>query len=144
MNPPRPAPLRSWRSFVRFGIVGGLCFVTGMAGVWLLTEGLGWHYLLSTLLAMLAANGLGWLLNRSWTYALQRRRTLPEFLRYLAVNLAGMGLSLALLALLVSTFGLHYLAACALVAIGMSLLNFQLHGRWSLRVHRDDAHAPPR
>lgn len=135
----RSDPLQSWAAFMRFGLVGGLCFGAGMLGVWLLTEGLGWHYLVSTVLAMLGANVLGWLLNRSWTYELRQRRSLSEFVRYASVNLFAAALSLALLALLVSGAGLHYLAACALVALAMAALNFQLHGRWSLKARRDDA-----
>lgn len=135
----RPDPLQSWTAFLRFGLVGGLCFGAGMLGVWLLTDGLGWHYLLSTALAMLGANVLGWLLNRSWTYDVRRRRSLAEFLRYASVNLLAAGLSLVLLALLVSATGLHYLLACALVALAMAALNFQLHGRFSLQARRDDA-----
>ena len=135
----RRDPLQSWSAFLRFGLVGGLCFGVGMLGVWLLTERLGWHYLVSTVLAMLGANVLGWLLNRSWTYERRRRRTLAEFLRYAGVNLLAAGVSLALLALLVSAAGLHYLLACALVALTMAVLNFQLHGRWSLKAGPDDA-----
>ncbi len=133
-------PLRSWAALLRFGAVGGLCFAVGMIGVYALTEGLGWHYLLSTLLAMLGANVLGWLLNRSWTYRLRRRRSLAEFIRYATLNALAAALSLGLVALLVSGAGLHYLLACALVAVAMALLNFQLHGRWSLRVRAGDEH----
>lgn len=132
-------PLQSWAAFLRFGLVGGLCFVVGMLGVWLLTEQLGLHYLLSTALAMLSTNVLGWLLNRSWTYELERRRSLPEFVRYVLINALAAGVSLALLGLLVATAGMHYLVACALVAMAMAVVNFQLHGRWSLRVRQDDA-----
>lgn len=137
MTAPASDPLKSGAAFARFVLVGGLCFVAGMALVVALTDGLGWHYLVSTATAMVAANVLGWLLNRSWTYALQRRHTLAEFIRYAIVNGAGMGVSLALVALLVR-LGLHYLPACALVSVLMALVNFQAHGRWSLRAGRND------
>lgn len=132
-----PSPLRSGWAFVRFVLVGGLCFVSGMMVVYGLTDGLGWHYLLSTAAAMGVANVLGWLLNRSWTYRSAQPRSTAEFLRYVLVNLAGMGASLAMVGLLVSRWQLHYVLACALVAIAMALLNFQLHGRVSLRLTRD-------
>lgn len=134
---PAVDPLRSRTAFVRFVLVGGLCFVSGMALVVALTDGLGWHYLLSTAAAMVAANVLGWWLNRSWTYALRRRRTLAEFLRYALVNAAGMAMSLALVALLVR-LGWHYLPACAAVSVLMAVVNFQAHGRVSLRVRQGD------
>ena len=129
--------LRSGRAFVRFLLVGGLCFVSGMVVVYALTDGMGWHYLLSTLVTMLATNLMGWLLNRSWTYRSTQRRTTSEFIRYAAVNLAGMGVSLLLVGLLVSQWRLHYVVACAVVALGMAVVNFQLQGRCSLRLGRD-------
>ena len=91
------APQMSWPSFVRFALVGGFCFLSGLAGVYLLTDGLGWHYLLSTAVSVIGANVLGWLLNRSWTFELRTRRSPREFLRYALVNACGMGVSLAML-----------------------------------------------
>lgn len=129
--------LRSGWAFVRFALVGGLCFLSGMLLVYGLTDGLGWHYLLSTATAMFAANAMGWLLNRSWTYRSRRRRSTTEFLRYGLVNVAGMSASLLMVDLLVSRLQLHYVLACALVAIAMALVNFQLQGRYSLRLGRD-------
>jgi putative flippase GtrA len=128
-----PAPQQSWVAFLRFGFVGGLCFALSMLCIWLFTEGLGWHYLLSTVAAMLITNLFGWLINREWTFRVQHRRSPIEFARYVGVNLLAAGLSLGLLSLLVSGAGLHYLLACALVAASMAVLNFRLHGRWSLK-----------
>ncbi|MEN9629739.1 MAG: hypothetical protein RJA10_2966 [Pseudomonadota bacterium] len=136
MNEAPASPLRSGWAFVRFLLVGGLCFVSGMAVVYALTDVLGWHYLLSTAAAMAAANVLGWLLNRSWTYQSTQRRTAAEFIRYAAINAAGMAVSLLLVGLLVSRAGQHNVLACALVALGMALVNFQLQGRFSLRLGR--------
>ncbi len=132
---------RHWndtRGFARFVVVGGTCFLAGMAVVWLLTERAGWHYLVSTAAATLAANALGWLFNRSWTYRVHRARGTAEFVRYLGVNLAGMAVSLGAVAVLVDGLAMPYLAACALVAILMALVNFQLHGRVSLRAGAAD------
>lgn len=119
--------------FLRFAIVGGLCFAAGLASVWLLTEQLHWHYLVSAAVSMLAVNLLGWLLNRRWTFRLHAERSWQEFARYVLVNTAGFGVTLLLMALLVSGVGLNYLLACAVVGIVMAFVNFVAHGRWSLR-----------
>lgn len=132
-------PRLGWWPFVRFAVVGTLCFVTGLVGVYLLTELLRWHYLVSTTVAVIAANVLGWLLNRAWTFELRTRRSLPEFLRYGFVNACAMAVSLTLVGVLVSGLGVHYLVACALVALAMAVVNFHIHGRWSLLSRRHGA-----
>lgn len=118
--------------FLRFGVVGGLCFACGLLLVYVLTDLLQWHYLASTPVALVIVNLVGWALNRSWTFRVGRQRSLREFTRYLLVNLAAMAITTAAMALAVSVLGLHYLLACALVAGGMTIVNFVAHRLWSL------------
>jgi putative flippase GtrA len=125
--------------FLRFTVVGALCFGSSILLVWTLTDIVGLHYLVSTAIATMVGNVFGWLLNRSWTYSARRPRSAGEFVRYAAINLAGMAMSLSGVALLVNWASIHYVTACAVVAIAMTIVNFQLHGRVSLRMSRDDA-----
>lgn len=136
-HPSGRQPAMSWAAFVRFVVVGSLCFALALTGVYLLTEFAHWHYLLSTLTSIVCANVLGWLINRSWTYELDTRRSSREFLRYALVNVLGMAFSMGLLAGLVSGLGMHYLLACVVVAITMAVINFNAHGRWSLQQRGD-------
>jgi hypothetical protein len=43
-----------------------------------------------------------------------------------------MGISLGLLAILVSGLKMNYLVACVVVAVALAFVNFNAHGRWSL------------
>lgn len=122
------------REGMRFLLIGGACFLLGLLLVYVFTDHLRLHYLLSLSLALLIVNVVGWLLNRSWTFNVAPRRSLPEFLRYLLVNLAGFLITLGAVHLLVSQFGMHYLWASAWVALGMTILNFFLHRHFSFRL----------
>lgn len=119
--------------FLRFGSVGFLCFLCGLALVFMLTEWLRLHYLLSMSIALLVMNFTGWLLNRHWTFESRARRSWAEFARYLLVNAAGFVLTLLLLEMMVSWLGLNYLVASAFIAVLMAGLNFTAHRLWSLR-----------
>lgn len=119
--------------FLRFGSVGFLCFLGGLALVFMLTEWLHLHYLLSMAIALLVLNFVGWLLNRHWTFKLRTQRSWPELARYLLVSGGGFALTLLLLEMLVSGLGINYLLASAIVALLMAVLNFTVHRLWSLR-----------
>jgi putative flippase GtrA len=117
--------------FLRFVLVGGLCFLTNLTVLYLATERLGLHYLVAMGISIVIANTLGWALNRRWTFASRSRDAWAEFGRYVTVNLSGFALSLGLMALLVSGLGLHYLIASALIAAALMLVNFVVHRSWS-------------
>ena len=89
-------------------------------------------------ISLLIVNLIGWALNRVWTFQSAARETKKEFARYLAVNIAGFGITLILMALLVSAFGMNYLVASVIVAALMMLANFAVHRSWSFR-HRSDS-----
>ena len=119
------------RRWLRFVLVGGTCFLANLVVLYVGTDVLGWHYLVSMAASIAVANSLGWLLNRGWTFRSTNVRRLPEFARYLAVNLAATVVSLALMALLVSGLGVHYLLASALLAAVFMVINFIAHRDWS-------------
>lgn len=119
--------------FLRFGVVGVLCFLAGLVSVYLLTDRLHLHYLLSMGISLVLLNTTGWLLNRHWTFKLSTRHSWREFARYLLVSGASFALTLVLLQMLVAGLRLHYLVASAIVALLMIAINFTVHRLWSLR-----------
>ena len=117
-----------WR---RFLLVGGLCFFTNLMVLYVGTELVGLHYLVSTFFSIFVTNTLGWVLNRKWTFASSSSNWLLEYGRYLTVSLSGFAFSLGLMTLLVSGAGVHYLLASASIAVGMTVVNFAAHRGWS-------------
>ena len=126
----------------RFAIVGTLCFTTGFVSLYLLTDLAGLHYLVSMCISMLIVNLLGWLLNRLWTFKSRSIHVKAEIGRYFVVNLFGFGVTLAMMALLVSGLGAHYLVASVIVAILVMLVNYVAHRNWSFDKSRQ--HDEPR
>jgi putative flippase GtrA len=129
------------KELFRFAIVGTFCFGAGIASLYVLTEYGQIHYLLSMAISLLIVNLIGWALNRVWTFESRTQDTKQEFARYLAVNVAGFGITLLLMAVLVSGFGMNYLIASMIVAALMMLANFIIHRNWSFR-HRGNRHRP--
>lgn len=117
--------------FVRFVVVGGLCFSTNLGVLYVGTDIFRWHYLASMLLSILIANSLGWLLNRHCTFSGSRFSWWVEYLRYMSVSLSSMAISLLLMILCVSLLGWHYLLSSAVIALAMLVINFVAHRDWS-------------
>ena len=126
-------PKQKLLEFVRFLIVGGLCYLLGLALLYVFTEHLGLHYLVSLVIAMLILSTIGWAMNRSWAFRSTDPKWLAEAQRYVAANLSAWLITLALMALLVSGLGVNYLHASAVVAALMAIFNYLLHRHWSFR-----------
>ena len=122
---------------VRFGFVGGLCFMLGLVLLFLFTDVVGWHYMWSLVVALLIVNVVGWFLNRVWTFGSDSRQVKTEFARYLTVNLGGAAITMMLMGVLVSGLGFHYLLASAVVGAGMMLVNYVIHRSWSFRMRKN-------
>lgn len=117
--------------FVRFVVVGGLCFSTNLGVLYVGTDIFRWHYLASMLASILIANSLGWFLNRRCTFSGSRFSWWVEYLRYMSVSLSSMVISLLLMILCVSVLGWHYLLSSAAIALAMLVINFVAHRDWS-------------
>jgi putative flippase GtrA len=123
------------RELFRYIMVGGACYVAGLALLYLLTDTLGWHFMVSLALALLIMSIVGWFANRTVTFERSRLSRKQELLRYILVNAASSLITMSLMWMLVSKWGWHYLVASAIVAAGMTMGNFLLHRAWSFSRH---------
>ena len=108
----------------------------GIGLLYLFTDGLGLHYLLSMVLALVVVNVIGWWLHRLWTFRSTSIGALRELGRYLSVNLSSAPLTLLLMAILTSLLHVQYLVAGVVVGAAMMFINFCIHRTWSFRQSR--------
>lgn len=103
----------------RFGVVGVLGVGVNTVVLYLLVAFGGWNHLAAATVSTEAAILSNFVLNDRWTFrGAGSRHSWPQrLLRYNAIALGGLCISLAVLALLTLRFGLHYLVA-NLIAIG--------------------------
>ncbi|MEF3304024.1 GtrA family protein [Paenibacillus sp. GYB003] len=81
-------------------------------------------------------------LNRRWTFRSQARRS-PEFVRYAAVSLSGLGLNALVMYVCADWLSLHYAVGQAIAMTAIPLSNFWLNRRWTFR-GGDPAETPAR
>lgn len=122
--------------FAAFVLVGGFCLAVNTLALWVLTSGLGLHYLVSTVIAFFSITPLGFVLNKVLTFRTRREYARIELPRYFSAMAASFVMNVALMYLLVSVLGMWYLAASLLVAVLLVIFNFVSSDRWSFRFQR--------
>jgi putative flippase GtrA len=127
------APKHTNRRFPRFLVVGTTCFAVNLGILQLGTGILGAHYFVSLAASTIITNGLGFALNRRWTFEAQQGHFWFQLASYYGVNCGTFALNFILMGLLVSGLKINYLLASAFLGIAFTLVNFFLHGRWSFR-----------
>ena len=120
--------------FARFAVVGA-CNTLLTLTVYALLLSMGLHYLEAFAPAFAVGAVCGYTLNRIWTFDAARADRW-DLVRYVSIQLAGLGLNAVLLIALVEVVGIGPVVAQA-VAIGcVSLLNFAISRRWVFDTHQ--------
>lgn len=112
------------REFVRYIGVGGVAFVADFSLLAALTVA-GLHYLPAALLAFLLGSWVNYRLSVRWVFEYRAVETRGiEFGLFLLVGVITLGLSLALMALLIEALALHVLLAKCIVTAFTLVSNF--------------------
>lgn len=118
---------RLLRQFAQYVLVGGLAFVVDFAALFLLTERVGLHYLVSTSIGFLLGLATNYLLCIVWIfdYRVLKNRA-HELVIFSLIGLAGLLLNNVAMFLFTEVLGLHYLISRAQAALLILLFNFSL------------------
>jgi putative flippase GtrA len=122
--------------FITYSFVGGVCALLNLAVLWLLTSGLGFHYLVSVLIASFTLIPVGFWLQKLVTFRTPHDAAAFEWPRYLATMASSFVANLVLMYVLVSLLGVWYLAASVIVTLLLLATNFLLNDRWSFAPRR--------
>lgn len=131
---------RTIRQFSQYVLVGGLAFVVDFTALFMFTENLGLHYLVSASIAFLLGMVNNYLLCIAWIFdyrALSNRA--HEFAIFFLVGIAGLVLNNLVMFLLTEFADFHYLLSKAGAAALILIFNFSLR-RSLLFSERDKWH----
>ena len=126
----RPA---NWAQLFQFGVVGAVGYVINLAVFALLTVGLNVHHILAAVLAFCVAVSNNFLWNRIWTFRESAAGGHAGFqaTRFFAVSLAGLGVNLGVLALLVDVLGAPEIPSQAVAVAVATPVNFIGNKLWT-------------
>lgn len=119
--------------FVRFVFIGAFCTSLNLVLLYLLTSVLGINYIISTLIALIVINMIGFYLNKYYTFKTKREKLLQELWKYYSVMFSSFLLNLFFMFILVQIFKIWYLYASLTITIGFIFYNFLMHKNWSFK-----------
>ncbi len=115
----------TFRQLVRYTFVGGLAFLVDFSSLFLLTEYLGVHYLVSAAVAFLLGLCTNYLLSVSWVFANRKvDNRLLEFVGFAAIGMVGLVCNEVFIWFFTEVARLHYLASKCIATVIVYLWNF--------------------
>jgi putative flippase GtrA len=109
----------------KYVIAGGLAFLVDFAVLYVCTDLLGMHYLLSNLLGYISGIAITFSLNTQWVFRYRRyKKTWVEFVIFNVIVVAGLGLNQGMMALLVGVWGMYYLYAKIVTSVFVTVFNY--------------------
>jgi putative flippase GtrA len=114
---------RYFAIFLKYGIVGGSCFLLDIGSLYIFVEFVGINYLLAATLALGIATCMNYYLNRIWTFG-SRTPVIWSFSKYVALLGFNYVLMIATLFIFVEFFGINYLVVKSLFMSLIVLWNF--------------------
>ena len=120
-------------TFLRFCLIGGLCTIANLAFLYVATDVLGFHYLISCVLSFLIINFAGFLANRLYSFRVEAGSINVQGAKYYGVMSASLLANLLSMYIFVSLCNIHYLVASILVTILLAIGNYLFHLNWTFK-----------
>ncbi len=115
--------------FFRYTSVGTFSFSLDLILLYLITEFLGVHYLVSATLAFILANTLNYLINRSWGFKQTKQKFIKGYVYLMTINVSSLILIIAFMAVFVELLSINYMISRILVGIIIGIYNFALNSK---------------
>lgn len=111
--------------FVRYFFVGGVSFLVDFTTLWLLKDGLGFHYLGATAIAFIAGLSVNYLISIKWVFGKRNiNNRFFEFIIFAVIGVVGLILTELGMWALTGGLGVHYLLSKVLTTVIVYIWNF--------------------
>jgi putative flippase GtrA len=122
------------KQYFQFITVGGIGVIINISLLYLITEFIGIHYMLSEAIAFLIATIHNYLLNKTWTFKEKLQEDpFKKFIQYLLVSIVGLMVNLTVLFTLVEFFELWYIFAELFATAVSSAVNYTGNKFWTFK-----------
>jgi putative flippase GtrA len=123
----------NWAQLFQFGVVGATGYVVNLTAFALLTLTFDVHHITAAILAFCVAVSNNFVWNRIWTFreTAGRRHAGFQATRFFVVSLGGLGVNLAVLALLVDALGAPDIPSQAVAVAVATPVNFIGNKLWT-------------
>jgi putative flippase GtrA len=116
---------------LRFAATGTLAVALNAIIIFLLTDRLGWHYLVSITVCFVTVTLISFWVNRFWTFRKRNERPAEDLARYVTVTIIQLGVCLVGTSICVEILHMQYEVAVIALSVLFVPLSYLLHRRWS-------------
>lgn len=110
---------------LRYAVVGGIAFMVDYGSLWLLTELVGLHHLVSAAIAFVLGLTCNYLISTAWVFGESKvENRWLEFIAFAVIGIVGLGFNELIIYLCTDVCGLHYMISKLLSTVLVFFWNF--------------------
>ena len=94
---------------LKFGIVGVIATIIDFSVLYLLTEFIHIHYLVSSIISFTVSVIFNYILSIKWVFEVNHKQTKKDFILFVVLSIIGLGINELIMYLMVDKLGIHYM-----------------------------------
>ena len=94
---------------LKFGIVGVIATIIDFAVLYLLTDFIHIHYLVSSIISFTVSVIFNYILSIKWVFEVNHKQTKKDFILFVVLSVIGLGINELIMYLMVDKLGIHYM-----------------------------------
>ncbi len=109
---------------LKFGLVGGMAFVIDYALLYLCTEFLHIHYLLSSIISFTISVIFNYILSIKWVFDVKKKQDVRDFVIFIILSVIGLVINSLIMYVMVEVFGVYYMLSKIVSTVVVMVYNF--------------------
>nr|MBQ9201381.1 GtrA family protein [Bacteroidales bacterium] len=110
---------------LRYSVVGGVAFLVDYGSLWLLTEAVGLHHLVSAAIAFILGLICNYVISTAWVFGESKvNNRLVEFTVFSIIGVVGLGFNELIIYFFTDVCGLHYMLSKIISTVIIFFWNF--------------------
>lgn len=112
------------KQILKFGVVGGLAFVIDYALLYLLTEFLNIHYLVSSIISFSVSVIFNYILSIKWVFDVNKKQDVKEFIIFIVLSIIGLVINSLIMYIMVDLMNVYYMVSKIVATAVVMVYNF--------------------
>ena len=113
-----------FQQIFKFGIVGGLAFLIDYGLLFLLTEFVNIHYLISSIISFIVSLIFNYILSIKWVFDVTKKQTYKEVIVFVVLSVIGLGINQLVMYVGVDKLTIHYMLVKIISTFIVMIWNF--------------------
>ena len=97
------------KQILKFTVVGGFAFVIDYGLLYVLTEFIGIHYLISSIISFTVSVIFNYIMSITWVFDVNKKQGVKEFIVFIILSVIGLGINELIMYLMVDIMVIHYM-----------------------------------